>query len=150
MEEIHCLFWSNYWGWTIHSGKNSVYFIPIGFMPSPLCGKSYITSHRMEKSLICNHQSYVYSLYQITKNISAEITPHISSVLDYLGVVFERLLFIVVPNCRMKTLRLLKTNYLGHIMNIKMHKIMWLRRNQKKCDCRYISTIPINSWRSCQ
>ena len=68
--------------------KKDVYCYQIGSITFPLSGKSHIARQNRYKDLILEPSKI--RLYQLTKNITAEIAPHISSALIYLGVVFYR------------------------------------------------------------
>ena len=69
-------------------GKNNAHFVRIGYTPRPSCVNLPISRHQLEKGL--NLELPKLRLYQLTKNLAAEIAPHISSAFRDLGVIFEK------------------------------------------------------------
>ena len=59
--------------------KKNIYLVHIGYIPTPQSKKLHISRHHLEKQF--NLQLQNLFLYQLTKNISVEIAPHISSAL---------------------------------------------------------------------
>ena len=69
-------------------GKKNVYFVRIGSTPRPSSGQLNISRHQLETYL--NLEPPKLHLYQLTKDIAAEIAPHIYSALKYLRVIFGK------------------------------------------------------------
>ena len=66
------------------------YIFRIGYIPSPSSGNPHIARNQLGKEF--NLEPPKLRLYQLTKNISAEIAPHISSALRDLCVIIEKYL----------------------------------------------------------
>ena len=72
-------------------GRNNVHVVNIGSIPRTSYGNPPISSHHLDK--YSNLESTKLRLYQLTKKLAVEITPHISYALRYLGVIFEKYTF---------------------------------------------------------
>ena len=86
-------------------GKKNIYFVSVGSTPIPSYGQIYISRHRLDKEF--NLELPKLRLYQLTKSLATDVAPHISSALRYLGVIFENIFYLVVPNWWMQILRVL-------------------------------------------
>ena len=85
--------------------KKNVFFVPIGSTIIPSSGQLHISRYHLDKGF--NLELPKLLLYQLTKIIDAEITPHISSSLKDLGAIFENLFYLVVPNWQIQTLKVI-------------------------------------------
>ena len=73
-------------------GKKNIYFVRIGYILRPSYVKLHISRHHLDKEF--NFQPRNMFLYQLTKNLAAEIAPHISSGLRDLNLGKIVLLFL--------------------------------------------------------
>ena len=74
-------------------GKKNVYSVYIGYIPIPSYVNPHIENYQMEKEL--NLDPPKLRLYQLIKNISADISPNISSALRDLGLIFIKFILCV-------------------------------------------------------
>ena len=73
-------------------GKKNVYFVRIGYIPSTSSGNPHISRQHLDKEF--NLEPPKLRLYQLTKNVSANIAPRISSALKDLQLGRFLLLFL--------------------------------------------------------
>ena len=69
-------------------GRKKIYFVHIGYIPRPSVLKLHISRQNLDK--VFNLQPQNLCLYQLTKNLAADIDPHISTALrdPQLGNIF--------------------------------------------------------------
>ena len=67
--------------------KKGIFFC-IGYIPSSSSIHPHLESYHLDKEYYSETPNL--HLYQLTKNIAADIVPHISSVLRDLSVIFEQ------------------------------------------------------------
>ena len=80
-------------------------FFCMGYTPSSSSGQIQIARQQLDKEL--NLEPPKLRLYQLTKYITADIAPHISSSLRDLSVILINLFYLVVPNWWIHTLQVL-------------------------------------------
>ena len=73
-------------------GKDKIYLVHIRYIPIPSSVKLHISRHHLDKHF--NLELPKLRLYQLTKNLSAKIAPHISSSQRDLGMIFDKKYFI--------------------------------------------------------
>ena len=71
--------------------KSNVHFVHIGSIPRPSSEHPNISRRYLYKEL--NLEPLNLRMYELTKNISAEIAPNIYSTLRDLGMIFENIYF---------------------------------------------------------
>ena len=76
-------------------GKKNIYFVCIESTTIPSSVQLHISRHYLDKDL--NLELPNLRLYQQTKNLAAEIVPHISSAFIDLGTIFEKYHLSISP-----------------------------------------------------